>query len=188
MPVPKYCCQKRLTVTRAVSGFCGSTIQLANDSRLGGASCGQMGTDGGRDAGLDLLALAVISTAEEHEHVARLGHVLHDQRAGRRQFGRSQLFARSGQLLIQGREDLARAAEDSLHEVFSQRSPLTGDSLGRWDGENSTDVSRKTRGVLGRVDLPSTKRRGERVDRRGAGSPAARRLARYCLARRCLRG
>src|SRR6266478_2207710 len=34
-PRPKYCCQRRLTVTRAVSGLAGSTIQRARSRRLG---------------------------------------------------------------------------------------------------------------------------------------------------------
>ena len=35
-PVPKYVCQKRFTVTRAIRGFDGSTSQRASPSRLGG--------------------------------------------------------------------------------------------------------------------------------------------------------
>ena len=46
MPVPKICCQKRLTATRAVSGFLGSTSHRANPSRFRGAS----GGNGGKNA------------------------------------------------------------------------------------------------------------------------------------------
>ena len=49
-PVPKNCCQKRLTVTRAVSGFFASTSHFANVSRfvtsLGGKGGNTAGTPG----------------------------------------------------------------------------------------------------------------------------------------------
>ena len=46
-PVPKSICQKRLTVTRAVSGFSALTSQRANPSRLLGQSSDMVGkTDG----------------------------------------------------------------------------------------------------------------------------------------------
>src|SRR2546426_3228506 len=35
IPRAKYCCQMRLTMTRAVSGLCGSTIQRARSRRFG---------------------------------------------------------------------------------------------------------------------------------------------------------
>ena len=40
-PVPKYDCQTRLTIERAVVGDCGSTSQRANVSRVGGAFSGK---------------------------------------------------------------------------------------------------------------------------------------------------
>ncbi len=46
-PVPKYICQNRFTVTRAVSGFDGSTSQRANPSRLFGAPAGSGGSTAG---------------------------------------------------------------------------------------------------------------------------------------------
>ena len=42
-PVPKYCCQKRFTVTRAVKGWFGSTSHLARPSRFVGAPRGSGG-------------------------------------------------------------------------------------------------------------------------------------------------
>ena len=46
-PVPKWCCQIRLTVTRAVSGFSGAASHRARPSRLRGTPEG----NGGRHAG-----------------------------------------------------------------------------------------------------------------------------------------
>ena len=48
MPVPNISCQKRLTVTRAVSGFSGRSSHSAKPSRLRGKS----GGIGGKAAGV----------------------------------------------------------------------------------------------------------------------------------------
>ena len=48
--MPKNCCQKRLTVTRAVSGFSGETSQLRQAEPVRGASVGSGGRRG-RHAG-----------------------------------------------------------------------------------------------------------------------------------------
>src|SRR6476619_3940601 len=40
MPVPKYICQKRFTVTRATNGFDGSTSHRARPNRFGGYAFG----------------------------------------------------------------------------------------------------------------------------------------------------
>ena len=65
--MPKSCAQKRLTATRAVSGFSGSTSHRARPSRSRGAPFGQR-VERGRDAGLDLLA-GVEEVPLEHEIV-----------------------------------------------------------------------------------------------------------------------
>ena len=50
-PMPKNCCQKRLTATRAVSGLAGSTNQRARSSRLAGRGFSVPAVSGGRHAG-----------------------------------------------------------------------------------------------------------------------------------------
>src|SRR5581483_12385256 len=49
-PVPKYICQYRLTVTRAVNGLAGLTSQRASVSRFAGASLGRGGSAEGTPA------------------------------------------------------------------------------------------------------------------------------------------
>ena len=66
MPVPKNCCQNRLTATRAVSGCFGAISHWARPRRFIGAP----GGSGGRNAGvarLDLVAPLVVLAAVEHE-------------------------------------------------------------------------------------------------------------------------
>ena len=46
-PRPKYACQKRFIVTRAVSGFFGSTIHLARSRRFGLLRAGSGGSTAG---------------------------------------------------------------------------------------------------------------------------------------------
>ena len=47
MPVPNTSCQKRFTVTRAVSGLAGSTSHCARPSRLRGNESGIRGSTAG---------------------------------------------------------------------------------------------------------------------------------------------
>ena len=47
IPVPKYICQKRFIVTRAVSGLAGSVSHLAKPRRLFGAPAGSGGSTAG---------------------------------------------------------------------------------------------------------------------------------------------
>ena len=90
--MPKNCCQKRLTATRAVSGCSGATSQLRQVEprrprvRL---RCLQRRQDG-RHAGLDLLARLVVLPAEHHERRrAACRQVAEDERAGDRRRRRS---------------------------------------------------------------------------------------------------
>ena len=64
MPVPKISCQRRFTVTRAVSGFSGETSHCASPRRFGGASSG-IGWSAEKTAGADFLARLIVLAAEE---------------------------------------------------------------------------------------------------------------------------
>ena len=78
-PVPKYACQTRLTSARAVVGDCRSTSQLANVSRVGGASAGSGCRNAGTPGVHDLARLEEVA-ALQHVRlaaiVARLQHQL----------------------------------------------------------------------------------------------------------------
>src|SRR5262249_40399584 len=79
MPVPKTSCQKRLTVTRAVSGCSGRRSHWANPRRVRGRA-GGIGGRGPRRGrgGLHLVAALVVVAAEEDESGRLLGLLLHD--------------------------------------------------------------------------------------------------------------
>ena len=73
MPKPKYDCQKRFTVTRAVSGLARSTSQRARPRRSFGHSGARRG-ENLRQSRRDLLAGRVVGAALEQERVARRRH------------------------------------------------------------------------------------------------------------------
>ena len=71
-PVPKTSCQKRLTVTRAVSGWSGWVSHCASPRRLAGAPWATAGGPPGRAAG-DLVSLLVVLAADENVRERFLG-------------------------------------------------------------------------------------------------------------------
>ena len=64
-PVPNTSCQKRFTVTRAVSGCSGRSSHSARPSRFRGKSAGIGGRKPGVP-GVDLVAALVVLAAEQH--------------------------------------------------------------------------------------------------------------------------
>ena len=109
-PVPKTCCQRRLTATRAVSGCSGATSHCARPRRLRGASVGS----GGRNAGVsaaDLVAALVVLAALQDVRRPRRRPLLEDQR-------RRHLLLESAALLLE-RRPAARAAGRTIGRVLA---------------------------------------------------------------------
>ena len=70
-PMPKTSCQKRFTVTRAVSGFSGETIHCARPSRFFGAFAGMRVKHGRCRRANFVFRLVVLAAKENVRH--RLG-------------------------------------------------------------------------------------------------------------------
>ena len=80
-PTPKYCAQKRLTATRAVSGLAGSTSHFASARRLGGCPAAAVsGLQDRRNAGRDHFTRVEKVAAGENVRFARRRQLLHYQR------------------------------------------------------------------------------------------------------------
>ena len=121
--MPNGCCQKRLTATRAVSGWDGRQQPLHNAQPILGASAGNFAEEGG-DGPRDLLSRLVVFTALQDvcrfgipqlaEHV-RCRHLLV-------QFG--QLPLRVRQLFLERLQRGLRAGVDVLDEIVAKLLPL----------------------------------------------------------------
>ena len=120
MPWPKWYCQMRLTITRAVSGFSGSAIQPASSAEGCAVSAGSSGVSSGKQ-----------DSERAHSHaVAFVLIIAAGQQTNGRQFARTVVHrskwpaAASGSLASSSFIAL-RSSGLSAAEVFSSSCPLT---------------------------------------------------------------
>ena len=138
-PVPKNICQKRLTITRPVSGCSGSTSQRARPSRLGGASFGKRRQARRHARPSPSRRACRTGPRIEHEGVARLRHLLHDHRRRDLRFSTARpaaCFSCRSMRAAFGRRPARR--EGALSSSLDSRSPRPAgraSAAARWRGQ-----------------------------------------------------
>ncbi len=204
MPRPKWCCQRRLTITRAVSGLSGSATQLRQRQPAAGAArrrrldrrpasaCRRRARL--REAGLHLVAAVAQLAALQQERLRRRrrrGRQAHRHRQRRRlavverlQLRLQLARARSGRRPVMRLGDLRRRDRPAAASVSRDQFLLAGGPLLRRRAVGGLRLGGQLRQLAPRSSFAAVRlfQRGDRVARSAASAPAYSREAASCRA------